>query len=140
MTVSALQQKNIDTVRTALDNARANKLEAAKPFFADDFILYEADGLPFGGEYRGWDGYVDILMRLRAFFKAGERRQDDRSFIPYGDDKVIIHFTVDGYVAKNERHVRMPVLALWELKDGKIARIRPFFFDTKKIADLAAMR
>jgi ketosteroid isomerase-like protein len=132
------QQENIEIVRAALDNARAGRLDAAEPFFADDFILYEAEGLPFGGVYRGWRGYTEVLEKLNQFWSPG-RAQHAREFIPYGDDKVIIHFTLDGNITKNGRHVQMPIVAIWELRDGKISSIRPFFFDTKRIADLAAM-
>ena len=138
MSNSDAQRKNITIVRTALDNARAGRLDDAKPFFADDFILYEAEGLPFGGVYRGWQGYIEVLKKLNQFWSSG-RKQDSREFIPYGDDKVIIHFTLDGHITKNGQHVQMPVVAIWELKNGKILSIRPFFFDTKRIADLAAL-
>lgn len=131
------QRKNIDIVRTALDNARAGRLDDARPFFAEDFILYEAEGLPFGGVYRGWRGYVEVLDKLNKFWSPG-RAQGSRDFIPYGENKVIIHFTLDGQITKNGKRVQMPVVAIWELVDGKISRIRPFFFDTKLIADLAA--
>jgi ketosteroid isomerase-like protein len=131
------QQKNINIVRTTLDNARAGRLDDARPFFADDFILYEAEGLPFGGVYRGWQGYLEVLDKLNKFWSAG-RAQASREFIPYGENKVIIHFTLDGHITKNGKHVQMPIVAIWELKDGKIYSIRPFFFDTKLIADLAA--
>lgn len=132
-----VQQSNIHVIRTALDSALAGRLDDARPFFADDFVLYEAKGLPFGGVYRGWEGYKEILGKLHDFWIPG-RKQASREFVPYGDDKVIIHFTLEGRIAKNGQHVAMPVLALWELKDGKIASVRPFYFDTKRFADLAA--
>lgn len=133
-----VQQANIDLVRTALDGARARRLDAIEPLFADDFILSHADGLPFGGDYRGWEGYTEAL-RVTGNFWGGINKLNFREFIPYGHDKVIIHFLLDGKIAKNGQRVEMPVVAIWELKGGKISRIRPFFFDTKKIADLAAI-
>jgi uncharacterized protein len=136
--MTVVQEANIHIVQTALDNARAGKLDLARPFFSDDFILYEAEGLPFGGDYRGWEGYKQVLDKLNQFWSP-DRKQSFRHFIPYGDNKVIIHFELDGHINKNGRHVRMPVVAIWELKDGKVTRIRPFFFDTKLIADLATL-
>lgn len=138
MSNTDVQNRNVNLVHSALDNALAGRLDLVEPLFADDFILYEAEGLPFGGIYRGWQGYTEILRKLREFWTSG-RKQVSRQFIPYGDDKVIIDFTIDGRIAKNGQHVEMPIVAIWQLKGGKIATIRVFFFDTKRIADLAAM-
>jgi ketosteroid isomerase-like protein len=131
-----VRERNVHIVRSVLENALADRLDEAEPFFADDFILNHAEGLPFGGVYRGWRGYTQVLQRLKEFWST--MKTESSVFIPYGDDKVIIHFTLNGHIAKNGRHVQMPVVAIWELRDSKIFRIRPFLFDTKRIADLAA--
>jgi len=132
------QENNVNLVRTSLDLARAGKFELARPFFADDMIVYEAEGLPFGGVHRGWNAYMEVLKKLGQFWSPG-RKQHSREFIPYGEDKVILHHTLDAHIAKNGQHVEMPIVVICELRDGKISSIRPFIFDTKKIADLAAM-
>jgi len=31
----------------------------------------------------------------------------------------------------------MPIISIWEFEDGKVKRIRPFYFDTKQVHDLA---
>jgi hypothetical protein len=46
---------------------------------------------------------------------------------------------INGHIAKNGQPIQMPTISLWELKDGKLAMVRPHFFDTKNIADLAAL-
>jgi ketosteroid isomerase-like protein len=137
MANSEIQERNLHTVETGLDTARSGRMDAARPYFHDDMILIEAEGLPFGGTYRGWDGYMEVLGKLGKFWTGG-RKQHSRAFIPYGDDKVIMHHTLDGHIAKNGQHVEMPVMILIGLKDGKIASIQPFLFDTKKVSDLAA--
>jgi ketosteroid isomerase-like protein len=139
MSDTDVQRKNIDIVRTALENALAGRLQLAKPFFADDLVLYEADGLPFGGVYRGWEGYTQVLAKLGQFWSF-RPKEVTRAYIPYSDDKVMLHFVLDANIAHNGLHVEMPIVDIFELKDGKISVIRTFYFDTKHIADLAMER
>jgi ketosteroid isomerase-like protein len=132
-----IREKNVSIVHGALANAKAGKLDQVEPLFPDEFVLYESEGLPFGGIYRGWKGYVEVLDKLKVFF--AESKHVDREFLAIDDTRVLVHFTLDAKIAKNGQHFQMPIAAIWELKDGKIVSIRPFFFDTKRISDLAAM-
>lgn len=137
MSHTELQKKNAEVVQTALDSARAGQLDIAQPLFADDFVLHVAEGLPHGGIYRGWEGYTQCLKKLKNFWSV--TRLNSREFIPVGDDRVFIYFDLDGDMAHNGQRVQMSIVAIWELKEGRITRIRPFYFDTKRFADLAAM-
>lgn len=136
MSDADVQKQNVHIVQTTLDNARAGRLDLAEPFFAADCVLHVAESLPHGGIYRGWQGYTECLKKLKTFWSA--TRLDSREFIALGDNRVMVHFDLDGHIAKNGQHVQMPIVAIWELKDSKIIRIRPFYFDTKRFADLAA--
>jgi ketosteroid isomerase-like protein len=132
-----VQQKNIEIVQTALDNARAGKLDQARPYFADDFVLQVAEGIPYGGVYHGWDGYTECLRRIKEFWNY--THQDDREFLPIGDDRVMIHFMLHGQIKKNNQLVEMPVVAFWYIKNDKISRVINFYFDSKKLAEQAAL-
>jgi ketosteroid isomerase-like protein len=128
---------NVEIVHTALDFARARQLDKARPYFADDLVLHVAEGLPYGGVYHGWDGYTEVLRKLKAFW--AETNQDSREFLPLGADRVFVHFMLRARIASNNQPVEMPVVAIWEIRDGKIARIINFYFDTRRIAELAAL-
>jgi ketosteroid isomerase-like protein len=129
--------RNVHIVRTVLGDALAGRLDDLEVFFGDDFVLHHAEGLPFGGVYRGWHGYKEVLTRLKEFWST--LKTESSEFIPYGDDKVIVHFTLNARIARNDRPVQMPVVAIWELDSGKIVKIRPFLFDTKRVADLSQL-
>lgn len=131
------QQKNVETVRNGLDYARAGRLDLARPYFADDMELHVAESLPHGGLYKGWDGYLEALKKLKHFW-TGTNKLDSREFLPSGDNKVFIQFDLDGQMAKNGQRLKMAICAVWTLKDGKVHRIKPFYFDTKQFVDLAA--
>jgi ketosteroid isomerase-like protein len=131
------QQENMKIVETALDNARAGNLDVARQYFADDFLLVVAEGVPTGGTYHGWDGYVKQLKILKDFWEY--TKQENREFLPIGDDRVMIRFDVNGKIRKNGQIVKMPVVAFWTIKNGKITYVTNFYFDTKKLSEQAAM-
>lgn len=136
MDLADAQTKNVEIIKNVLANARFGKLHLIEHLFADDFVLHNAPGLPFGGDYVGWDGYVAQCEKLDTFWSSAVH--SEREYVPVGDDKVFIHFWIDRAIAHNGQHVKMPIVAIWNFRDGKVTEIRPFFFDTKQIADLAA--
>ena len=129
-----VQENNIRIARSVFGTVFR---DGAERLFSRDFICHVAEGLPYGREYRGPEGYLELMGHIKNFWS--DVRQESQQFIPYGNDKVVIHFTLDGHMAKNGQHLRMPVIAIWEIKDGKVIDIRIFYFDTKRVADLAAM-
>jgi ketosteroid isomerase-like protein len=131
-----VQQENMKIVETALDNARAGNLDVARSYFADDFKLDVAPGVPTGGTYVGWDGYVKQLKILKDFWEY--TKQENREFLPIGDDRVMIRFDLNGKIRKNGQIVQMPVVAFWTIKNGKITYVTNFYYDTKKLSELAA--
>jgi ketosteroid isomerase-like protein len=137
MVSNELRARNAQIVETILNNARAGNLDVIEGYFAEDFVLHNAPGLPYGGDYFGWSGYVEQCDKLNSFWANAIHHE--REFIAVGDDRVFVHFWIDRDIAHNGQRVKMPIVAIWELKEGKVTRIRPFYFDTKRIADLAAM-
>ena len=133
----AVQNENVGLVQGAFKNGMAGRLDLVRAFFGDDFVCHVAEGIPYGRDFRGWEGYTELLGNIKTFWS--DLRQDDTQFVPYGDDKVIIHFTLDGHIAKNGQHVRMPVVAIWRLANKQVVEITIFYYDSKKVADLAAM-
>ena len=59
--------------------------------------------------------------------------------VPVGKDRVIMLSEFEGYISHNGQHVKMPTVSIWDFEDGKIRTVRPFFFDTKLVADKARL-
>jgi ketosteroid isomerase-like protein len=137
VTQTEIQKRNVEIVQTLLKNALSLRFDILGPLIADDFVIYEAEGLPFGGVFRGMEGYIKCMQGIDAFF-AG-RNLAPPEFVPVGDDRVIMLTAIDGHIKKNGQPVQMPTMSLWQFKGGKVQTVRPFFFDTKKIADLAVL-
>jgi ketosteroid isomerase-like protein len=129
-------QQNLKIVEIMLANGHAGRWDIVKPYVSDDVVLHVPAGLPFGGDYQGWQGYMDILKKIGAFFT--ELKATPREFAIVGN-KVVVMSRLSGCIAKNGRPISFPLTDVWELEDGKVVEITAFYYDTKEIADLAAM-
>ncbi len=83
--------------------------EPLRPYFAADFVLHQAEGLPFGGVWRGHDG-------LRRFFAEMSRT----------------------WAVFELRELEFPILQTITVADSRITEVRPFYWDTAAIAAACA--
>jgi hypothetical protein len=80
-----IQKRNVEIVQTCLKNAFSGRFDILAPLIADDFVIYEAGGLPFGGVYRGMEGYVACMQGIEKFFKS--KNLTPPEFVPVGDNR-----------------------------------------------------
>ena len=97
-----------------------------------EFEVEEAAGLPYGGVYRGIQGWLELSnavigtwskFRLQLIEYAGESA-----------DSLVIRFAISGRSRKTGKPFESTVLELWKFKDGKLLRIHPYYFDTQLLA------
>jgi hypothetical protein len=133
--MSDLQSANIEIVKTMAENGILGRWDIVRQYVSDSLVMHVPPGLPFGGDYHGWDGYLQVFKELGAFFtglKSGETE------LASCGNKVIVMTTLSGRIARNGKPISFPITSVWELQDGKAIDIVPFYYDTKAICDLAA--
>ncbi|MBB4858740.1 ketosteroid isomerase-like protein [Novosphingobium chloroacetimidivorans] len=93
--------------------------------------MHEPQSLPYGGVYRGKAAFRKALVRVLATWA-----DLDFTIVNYaaGGDEVIVHIYLSGAGARTGRSFGMQVLELWRLRDGKIVELRPFLFDSGRMA------
>jgi ketosteroid isomerase-like protein len=91
--------------------------------------------LPYGGEFRGLarqsPSWGETWIPLQP--TEAERRMDPR-VVAATDEEVVVLWIQRGLSASGERF-EGPVLALYRLRDGKLARAQMFYFDATAVAD-----
>ncbi len=97
-------------------------------------IYSQAEGLPYGGTYIGFKGMVTMFTKAQTYFDL-QIVGEPVYFTSSNKDEVIIHFTIKCKSKKSSNEITMPIAEYFELKDGLIVGIRPFYFDTKSFAD-----
>ena len=101
--------------------------------FAEDIEWHEAEGMPYGGVYRGGDAVMQnvfgpISSDVEGFAASPEE------FVGSGDTvAVVVRYTGVGKVSGKTLDV--PAVHVWEIGDGKLARFRQFI-DTVKFAEV----
>jgi ketosteroid isomerase-like protein len=100
------------------------------PLFAamdEDFVTYQAESLPFGGEHRGLEANQRMLETLSRYVDFGTLKMSQ--FLAGGDLVMALGSMVwrglDG-----DQAVEMPLAEVWEVRDGRLLSARPFYLDT----------
>ncbi|MGW2327425.1 nuclear transport factor 2 family protein [Streptomyces sp. NPDC001700] len=102
------------------------------PFFAPDVVLHQADALPFGGTWRGHAGMEQFFLAMSRTWKSFEMVKQE--FLATGETTVVLT-QVSASARATGRKLTFPILQTIEFRDGRIAEVRPFYWDTAAIAD-----
>lgn len=127
----------LETIKAVEDRDR-EKLFA---LYHDDVEFREAESLPYGGSTRGKSTLVEQLQNRPEETWLGtwdplqptevERRMEPRVIAKTGDEVAVV-YTQRALSPDGERF-EAPVVALYEVRDGKFARAQMFHYDTAAI-------
>ncbi|MFE1949259.1 nuclear transport factor 2 family protein [Streptomyces sp. NPDC059524] len=105
------------------------------PFFAQDVELHQADALPYGGTWRGHDGMTRFFLAMKEVWESFDLVEQE--FLATGETAVVLT-QVRARARATGRELSFPVLQTITVEDGRITEVRPFYWDTKAIADACA--
>jgi uncharacterized protein len=130
-----MSQADVNVVKRFVEAGLAGDAEAAIGLIHPDGRFEEAGSLPhYGGTHVGPEGVAVLLGQI---FKLYEIALDDLEFIDCGSFvlfKAMVTFTA----RTNGRSLRMPVVELHDIADGRIRRNQIYYQDTKALIDLGA--
>ena len=99
-------------------------------FDFDSLVMYEPEGLPYGGEYRGKKGLLDGISAINAVWK---RIRFSELRYSVGDDIAIVHFTMSAISRTTGKELSMPVCEVWRFRNGRAIEVAPFYWDTHAV-------
>jgi uncharacterized protein len=134
MSTKTTTQGAVDTVRQWYEFVLAGDLESAGAMMRDDFVLHEPPALPYGGEYHGVAGFFEIMGRINEQFETSLAAP-----VEYFDatDPVVIHLVGRFTSRATGEAVKMNVVELYYVRDGKIAELDVYYKDPGAIAAIA---
>ena len=97
-------------------------------------IYNQAEGLPYGGKYVGFTEWTKMYAKSAEFFDV-EIEKEPVYLSDASKNEVIIYFTIKCKAKKSGKTMSVPISEHFDLKNGKITAIRPFYFDTKQFAE-----
>jgi len=128
-------ETNRDKLQRFFTAVTTGDIATQRALIHPDFILYEADSLPYAGEFHGADGWVSAFGQIASTWS--DIGFENKLLIgePNGDE-FAWYMGLSGCSAKTGKSFKTTVLELWSLRDEKIISIRPHYWDTKMMADL----
>ncbi|MEU9201118.1 nuclear transport factor 2 family protein [Streptomyces sp. NPDC048332] len=105
------------------------------PFFAPDVVLHQADALPYGGTWHGREGMEEFFLAMSQVWESFDMAE--QQFLATGETAVVLT-QVRARARATGRELAFPILQTIRVKDGQIAEVRPFYWDTEAIADACA--
>ncbi|MBS1886806.1 MAG: nuclear transport factor 2 family protein [Actinobacteria bacterium] len=128
-----MSEQSVDVVKGAYAAFAEGDVPAVLGTFAEDIEWHEAEGMPYGGVHLGGEAVVQnvfgpLSQDVEAFAVTPEE------FMEAGDTvAVVVRYTGTGKVSG--KPLDLPVVHIWDIRDGKIVRFRQFV-DTVRFADV----
>jgi hypothetical protein len=104
---------------------------ALAPFFAPDVVLYQAEGLPYGGIWRGHDGMERFFLAMSQTWEVFD--MVEQKFLATRSPLVVLT-NVHARARATGRELDFPILQTLAVDAGRITEVRPFYWDTAAIA------
>jgi uncharacterized protein len=129
----AMSEQNVEFVKGIYDAFARGDVPAVLGAFADDIEWFEAEGMPYGGLYRGPEAVAQNVF--------GPITEDVEGFAVTSEELIgsgetvaaVVRYTGTGKATGMA--LDLPVVHVWEIRDGKVARFRQFI-DTVKFAEI----
>jgi ketosteroid isomerase-like protein len=128
-----MSEQNVEFVRGIYGAFARGDVPSVLGAFADDIEWFEAEGLPYGGVYHGPDAVAQNVF--------GPITEDIDGFTITPEEVIgsgatvaaVVRYTGTGKATG--KALDEPVVHVWEIRDGKLARFRQFI-DTVKYAEV----
>jgi ketosteroid isomerase-like protein len=128
-----MSEQNVEFVKGVYGAFARGDVPAVLGAFADDIEWFEAEGMPYGGLYHGPEAVAQNVF--------GPITEDVEGFAVTPEELIgsgatvaaVVRYTGTGKATGKALDV--PVVHVWDVRDGKIARFRQFI-DTVKYAEV----
>lgn len=123
---------DVAVVRAFTDAMRSGDIDTCLEMVDPDLVFSEAESLPFGGEYHGKDGFLQLLRNVGRHLKVELAAPE----ITGGDGLVAVRVHGTMTARATGRSMPMDVVDLYRLSAGKVTRVEVFYKEPTAVADL----
>lgn len=99
----------------------------------DDFVVREAGGLPYSGDYRGLGGFRDLLEKMND---AMTLRPGPFTSDPLGENAVALRFSLTFTARASGESVEMNLVEIYTLAGDKIIELDVYYKDPSAVTAL----
>jgi ketosteroid isomerase-like protein len=113
------------------------EFELIAPFFAPDVVLHQAKALPYGGEWHGHSGLERFFLAMSRTWESFEMKE--QTFLAT-ESPLVVLTQVHVRARATGRELDFPILQTITVRQGRVAEVRPFYWDTAAIAEACVER
>lgn len=129
-----MSSSSLAVVQEFYTHVLSGELERLQPLLADTFNVLEADGLPYAGVFKGYDGLMKLMAQVRRHW--GTQFSADLEHFIVDGERVAVLLQMKGVDAASGAGVSVPLCEVWHIRNGKVESVRPYYWDTALIASL----
>jgi uncharacterized protein len=113
------------------------RLDDARGLLHDEFVAYEAGGVPYSGEYRGPQGFFDLLAKMTEGmeFTLGPAPQ-----CLLAGDSVAVRSRVTFTSRGSGKSIEMRLVEVYTVRNGLIVELDVYYKDPSAVAALLAVQ
>jgi uncharacterized protein len=111
------------------------RFDDARGLLHDEFVVYEAGGVPYSGEYRGPEGFFELLAKMNEGLELtlGPAPQYLRA-----DDTIAVRSRLQFSARASGKSVDMSLVEIYTVRDGLIVELDVYYKDPSAVAALLA--
>ena len=128
-----MSEQNVEFVKGVYGAFERGDVPAVLGAFADDIEWVEAEGMPYGGVYRGGEAVAQNVFGPITEDVDGFALATGEYIASGGSVAAVVRYTGTGKVSGKPLDV--PAVHVWDVRDGKLARFRQFI-DTVEYAEV----
>ena len=123
--------ENFQALMGFVENFLGEDFDAAIEFIHPEVVAHEPESLPYGGEYRGKDGFYELMTKIWATVSV--------EATPVGmhdaGDTIVAVYQGKFTSKASGGSVEMPVSEVYGFTDGLISSANIFYKDSKAFVD-----
>jgi ketosteroid isomerase-like protein len=124
---------NVALIQRFQDSFVAGEMDDVLSLLTDDIVVHEAPSLPYPGDHRGKDGFLNLA---NAFLEVWDFRSAlDLDIMPAGDDRALALVGFDVMAKPTGQPLRLRTAEIYTIRDGKIADLIVHYWDTAAIVE-----
>jgi ketosteroid isomerase-like protein len=124
--------ENADAVKARWDDFGKGDLDAAVSSTREDAEIVLPETLPWGGTYRGPDGFKEMIGKFLSFFESVEPRPT--AFLEADDGETVVVIVEGAGKTKAGKELSGRSVWLYKVDDGELTGAE-FFGDTARARD-----
>jgi len=111
------------------------RFDEARSLLHAEFVAYETGGVPYSGEYRGPQGFFELLAKMNEGLELtlGPAPQHLRA-----DDTIAVRSRLKFTARASGKSVQMSLVEIYTVRDGLIVELDVYYKDPSAVAALLA--